>query len=324
MVLKVGWRKPRYSKDNYSIGILFTFDRLRNFSRLTIHANNYYPKKIYAFRSITIEFLQNNHSSSMITYDHQRDDQFEMARPIMIDLKHRIASQLKIHLYFDNNWILISEFTFDSLIIPSSPIIIQSSSIDFPIYLLICLSMLMIILILPIIIIFLLRNLFKKKKTYFTPINSSVSTASSDIDTSSSHHRYATIGSSPYTKLNPATTLLRSPLMIQLNHIEGICGNSAYSTQRSFAFNLDQNLFIPNDRIHIKNRIENRYQLLSGGEVLLNLLLIEIDFCFYFKIYQGDLQINQTLIPVNIRRLLPNVSIQSKYETLENYFFIII
>ena len=276
MILQVGWRKPRYSKDNYSIGILFTFDHLRNFSRLTIHANNYYPKKIYAFRSITIEFLNKNHSSSMIKYDHQRDDQFEMARPIMIDLKHRIASQLKIHLYFDGNWILVSEFTFDSLIIPFSPppVTIESSSIDVPIYVLIWISMIIIILIVPIIIIFLLQNFLRKKKSCFTPINSSVSTASSDIDTSSSHHRYATIGSSPYAKLIP-TTLLRSPLTIQSNHIEGICGNSAYNTQRAFAFHLDQNLFIPNDKIHIKNRIENRYQLLGGGEVIIRFYILK-------------------------------------------------
>ncbi len=280
LFLKVGWRKPRYSKDNYSIEILFTFDRLRNFSRLTIHANNYYPRKIYVFRSITIEFLNKNHSSSMLTYDHQRDDQFEMARPIMIDLKHHIASQLKIHLYFDSNWILISEFTFDSLIIPSPSIIIQSPSIHFSIYVLICLSMMMmIILILPIIIMFLIRNLLKNKKTYFTPINSSVSTTSSEIDTSSSHHRYATIGYSPYVKLIPTTNLLRSPLTIQQNHIEGICGNSSYSTQRSFTFNLNPNLFIPNEKIHIKNRIENRHQLLGGGEVWLNFLL-ERNRCF--------------------------------------------
>lgn len=244
----------------------------------------------------------------------------------MIDLKYHIASQLKIHLYFDSNWILISEFTFDSLIIPSSPIIIQSSSssIDFPIYVLICLSMIIIILILPIIIIFLIRNLLKNKKNYFTPIDSSVSTASSEMDTSSSHHRYATIGSSPYAKLISTTNLLRSPLTIQQNHIEGICGNSAYSTQRSFTFNLNQNLFIPNEKIHIKNRIENRHQLLGGGEVLLNLFLKEI--YFYFKIYQGDLQINQALIPVNIRRLLSNVSVQSKYkifrEIIENYLIV--
>jgi hypothetical protein len=67
---------------------------------MTIHANNYYPKKIYVFHSIRIEFL-NKGNSSFINYSNQHDDQFEMARPIMIDLKYHIASEIKIRLYFD-------------------------------------------------------------------------------------------------------------------------------------------------------------------------------------------------------------------------------
>jgi len=197
-----------------------------------------------------------------------------MARPIIIDLNNHIGSQLKIHLYFDNNWILISEFTFDSFIIPIN-LIHKSSSNSFSIYMIISiLILLIIILILPmIIILFLIRYLFKnKKKNSFTPINSSVSTTSSEMDSSSSHHRYATIGSeiissSPYAKLIPTTTLLRSSSIIQQNHIESICGNSMYSTQRSFTFNFNQNLFISNQKINIQRRIENQHQIIGGGEV---------------------------------------------------------
>jgi len=294
--LQVGWRRPRSAKHNYSIGILFKFDTLRNFSRLTIHANNYYPKKIYVFRSLTIEFL-NNKTSSFITYNNQRDDQFEMARPIIIDLDNHIASQLKIHLYFDSNWILISEMTFDSFIVPTNLFKIeQSPSTNFSIYIIICILTMIIILILAVILI-LIRRLFsnhsKTKKCYLTPIHnqtdSSASTTSSEIDMGSAHHRYATIESphsyivytngnisSPphYAKLLPTTTLLRSPSIIQQNHIEGICGNSTYGTQRLFTCNLNQNQFIPTDKINIKQRIENRHQILGGGEV--NMIYIYI------------------------------------------------
>ena len=200
----------------------------------------------------------------MITYHYQRDDQFEMARPIMINLQHHIASQLKLHCYFDGNWILISELTFDSVIIPVQAIR-PSPSIHLPTYLILCLAMMIIILILPIIILLLIRNLFKNSKHSFTPINSSVSTASSEMDSSSSHHRYATIRSTPYTKLTSTT------IGSTTNHIEGICGNSAYAAQRSFALNFNGNLFVSNERIQIKNRIENRYQLLGGGEVNIRL-----------------------------------------------------
>jgi hypothetical protein len=200
-----------------------------------------------------------------------------MARPIIIDLNYHIASQLKIHLYFDSHWILISEFTFDSFIIPIDRTIKSSStSIDISIYIIICLLIIMIILILPIIIILCTRNLFQNKKRYFTPINSSISTTSSEIDTSSSHHRYATIGpiqpngsiaSSPYAKLIPTTNLVRSPSIIQENHIESICGNSAYGTQRSFSFHFNENLFISSQKIQIIRRVENRHQMIRGGEV---------------------------------------------------------
>jgi len=179
-----------------------------------------------------------------------------MARPIIIDLNNHIGSQLKIHLYFDNNWILISEFTFDSFIINPINSNIKKQSNHFMIYIIICILIIIIILILPIIILFLIRYLFKKKN--FIPINSSVSTTSSEIDNNSSHHRYATIGSTPRSS---------SSSIIQQNHIEGICGNSVYSTPRSFLFNLNQNLFIQNERINIKKRIENRHQIIGGGEV---------------------------------------------------------
>ncbi|UJR14931.1 hypothetical protein I4U23_001913 [Adineta vaga] len=312
----VGWRRPRSAKQNYSIEILFKFDALRNFSRLTIHANNYYPKKIYVFRSVMIEFLYNE-NSTFLTYNHQRDDQFEMARPIMIDLKNQIASQLKIHFFFDSSWILISEMTFDSFIVPTQTSI-KTEQTSQSAFILICILMMIMIVIL-IIIIILIRSIIKnnsqKKNCYLSPIhnqtNSSASTTSSEIDGTSSHHRYATIGpihpysfsakrnntSPSYTKLLPttATTLVRSPTLIQQNHIEGICGNSTYGTQRIFTFDTSQHQFIPSHHVYITQRVENRHQIFGGGEI-----------CY------GNLQVNQSPIPITIRRLLPNASVQSK------------
>jgi hypothetical protein len=276
---------------------------------MTIHANNYYPKNIYIFRSVTIEFLNNNNNeflnnSSSITYSNQHDDQFEMARAIMIDLKNHIASQLKIRLHFDGNWILISEITFDSFIVPIQTVtstIITKTIIETPsekptyhfwIYIIVCLSTMVIILMLGAIILLIRRTLNDHKKLqkhYFTPIhnhtNSSTSTTSSDIDFNSTQHRYATIGpahpyllctngsitssvSPPhYAKLMPTTTLLRTPSLIQQNHVEGVCGNSAFSTQRLFTFDMNQNQFIPMHQINIKKRLESRKQIVGGGEV---------------------------------------------------------
>lgn len=278
---------------NYSVSIVFTFDTLRNFSRLTIHCNNYFPKHIYAFRAVTVEFLPNDphlHNASWITFDHPRDDQFEMARPIMIDLKHRVASQLKVHFYFDSSWLLISEVTFDSFVLPISTAnsAMSPSSVDFGLYLVLGLLIVAIILIV-VIIVLLVRCALKKKakmrKRYFTPMhnqtNSSVSTTSSEIDIASTQHRYATIASthpyllcnngsstsSYYTKAIPTTNLIRSPSLTQQHHIEGICGNSAFSTQRLFQLDLKENQCIPSHLIHLKQKIDNQHQSRAGGEV---------------------------------------------------------
>jgi len=301
----VGWRKSRSIKHDYPITLLFNFDTLRNFSRMTIHANNYYPKNIYAFRTVTIEFLNNdNLNSTIITHHQPHDDQFEMARAIMINLKNHIASQLKIRLYFDGNWILISEITFDSFIVPtitsslpsstSSSPSIRKSTYHFWIYVIVCFSTMAIILMFGAILLLIRRTINDQKKLrkhYFTPIhnhtNSSASTTSSDIDFTSTPHRYATIGPAHpyllctnntikststlaqphYAKLMPTMTLLRTPSIIQQNHIESICGNSAMSTQRLFTFDMNQNQFIPMHQITIKKKFELKKQIVQGGEV---------------------------------------------------------
>ena len=268
---------------------------MRNFSRITIHANNYYPKKIYVFQSVTIKFL-NNKNSSLITYKHQHDDQFEMARPIMIDLKHHIASKIKIRFYFHGNWLLISEITFDSFIVPTNINTMlqqptkskQTKAIHFSIYIIICISIIIIILLF-LMIAYIIGHLFNininDTKHYFIPnhnhTDSLASTTSSDIDIGSFQHRYATIGTiHPYitctngtistehcTKLVSTSSLLQSSSIIQQHHIEGICGNSSYGCERLLNFNLKQNQFIPTHKINIKQRIENRHQIRSGGEV---------------------------------------------------------
>lgn len=230
----------------------------------------------------------------------------------MIDLKYHVASQLKVRLHFDGHWILISEMTFDSFIVPSSappstPSTVASVQIEEKtiethssyqrwVYLIVSASTMAILLMLTAIIVLIRRTYNDQKKLrkhYFTPIHnqthSSASTTSSDIDFNSSQHRYATIGPAAasahpyllctngslassnghhYAKLMPTTTtLLRAPSHIQQQHIEGICGNSTYSTERIFNFDFNANQFIPMNQIEIKRKIECRQQLIGGGEV---------------------------------------------------------
>ena len=56
-----------------------------------------------------------------------------------------------------------------------------------------------------------------------------------------------------------------------------VCGNSAYGTERLLTFDLNRNQFIPSENINIKQRIDNRYQIIHGGEV--NIKRKSLMFC---------------------------------------------
>ncbi|CAF1013674.1 unnamed protein product [Didymodactylos carnosus] len=125
----VGWRDNHVDKK--PISIVFNFDYIRNFSRLTIHANNYYTNGVYVFRSAVIKFSrseQDYNNTPSLVYHHQRDENFDLARPVMIDLKYHVGSRIQLELYFDSNWLLISEVTFDSFIVGNIERVISISS----------------------------------------------------------------------------------------------------------------------------------------------------------------------------------------------------
>lgn len=109
----IGW-----SNDTSSyITIKFQFDSIRQINRVTIHTNNLFSKEILIFKTAVISFSkiddEKNYSNPII-YEHTRDDIFEIARPILIELNNQIAKYVRLDLYFDSKWLLISEITFDS------------------------------------------------------------------------------------------------------------------------------------------------------------------------------------------------------------------
>jgi len=109
----IGW-----SNDTSTyITIIFQFDSIRQINRVTIHTNNLFSKDILIFKTAIISFSTNNNGtnySNAIVYQHNRDDIFEIARPILIELNNHIAKFVRLDLYFDSKWLLISEITFDS------------------------------------------------------------------------------------------------------------------------------------------------------------------------------------------------------------------
>ncbi|CAF3991272.1 unnamed protein product [Rotaria sp. Silwood2] len=111
----IGWS----NETSTYITIKFQFDSLRQINRVTIHANNLFSKEILIFKTAIISFSKvddEKHYSNIIIYQHNRDDIFEIARPILIELNNHIAKFVRLDLYFDSKWLLISEITFDSQI----------------------------------------------------------------------------------------------------------------------------------------------------------------------------------------------------------------
>jgi discoidin domain receptor family protein 2 len=113
------------------ITIIFQFDSIRQINRVTIHTNNLFSKDILIFKTAIISFSTNNYGtnySNAIIYQHNRDDIFEIARPILIELNNHIGKFVRLDFYFDSKWLLISEITFDSQVYNESKEKIQKKS----------------------------------------------------------------------------------------------------------------------------------------------------------------------------------------------------
>ncbi|CAF3471573.1 unnamed protein product [Rotaria socialis] len=111
----IGWS----NETNSYITIKFQFDSIRQINRVTIHTNNLFSKEILIFKTAVVSFSKTDDEksySNAIIYEHTRDDIFEIARPILIELNNHVAKFVRLDLYFDSKWLLISEITFDSQI----------------------------------------------------------------------------------------------------------------------------------------------------------------------------------------------------------------
>ena len=111
----IGWS----NESNTHVTIIFQFDYLRQMNRVTIHTNNVFSKQISIFKTAVITFSLTGERTSYanaIMSEQNRDEIFEIARPILIQLNNHIAKYVRLDLYFDSKWLLISEITFDSQI----------------------------------------------------------------------------------------------------------------------------------------------------------------------------------------------------------------
>lgn len=108
----VGWRNMSHPNPT----LQFSFDSLRNFSSVSLHANNYYSSHVELFYSVEVMFsVEPGHYSPRVIQKFVQQDRLHPdARWITLDLEQRVAKYLKIRLRHRGRWILLSEVSFSS------------------------------------------------------------------------------------------------------------------------------------------------------------------------------------------------------------------
>ncbi|KAH3742236.1 hypothetical protein DPMN_048973 [Dreissena polymorpha] len=111
----VGWRNDTQDFQGPLI-ITFKFDQVRNFSKVFINCNNLFSKDVRVFKVALVYFSVggNLYQNSPVKYDFIRDDVVEYSRPVMIKLNNNMGQYVRLQLYFDAKWIMISEVQFIS------------------------------------------------------------------------------------------------------------------------------------------------------------------------------------------------------------------
>ena len=119
----IGWRNDSFAGAAAAAGsggacveISFKFDAVRNFSALRIVANNMFSKDVRVFRSARVAFSVGGvvYSSPPVVYDYMRDSLIEYFRPVVVPLLHGIGRYVRVQLFFDSRWMMISEVQFES------------------------------------------------------------------------------------------------------------------------------------------------------------------------------------------------------------------
>ena len=111
----VGWRNDTPFGEG-PIEIVFKFENVRNFSHVLIHCNNYFTKNVRVFKKAELYFSVGGvyFPEEPVKYEFQRDTVMDYNHEVDIDLKHNIGRFVKLKLFFDAKWMLISEVQFFS------------------------------------------------------------------------------------------------------------------------------------------------------------------------------------------------------------------
>ena len=110
----VGWKNESGYAD--PVEIMFTFDHVREFTEIRFHCNNYFSKDVRVFRKAEIEFSVGGvyYASAPVEFTYLKDTLIEYARPVLVRIPRKIGKYVRIKLYFEVRWIMLSEIHFES------------------------------------------------------------------------------------------------------------------------------------------------------------------------------------------------------------------
>ncbi|XP_019760683.2 epithelial discoidin domain-containing receptor 1 isoform X2 [Dendroctonus ponderosae] len=116
----VGWSSE--GRNGQPLEITVEFDGIREFNAVYLHANNMFTRNVQVFSKAEVWFSLdgNRYQPNPIKVEIASDRTRESARNVTIILKNKPARYIKLRLFFADQWILISEMAFESLLISNN------------------------------------------------------------------------------------------------------------------------------------------------------------------------------------------------------------
>ena len=111
----LSYQKHHSSINETPVIINFKFDGVRNFSEVRLHVNNDPSKHIRSFSRCRVEFsLDDSHwlSKHRVDFSGSPQKRVERARWIKVDLMGKLARYVRVALWFEDDWLMLSEVHF--------------------------------------------------------------------------------------------------------------------------------------------------------------------------------------------------------------------
>ncbi|XP_050425445.1 discoidin domain-containing receptor 2 [Adelges cooleyi] len=115
----VGWKNDTMGYGS-SVEMTFEFDSVRNFTALYMYSNNDFRQGVQVFSHAKAYFSVGGEHffPEPVSYTYPADTIMPEARNVTVKLHHRTGRFLKLQLFFANKWMLISEISFESVVLP--------------------------------------------------------------------------------------------------------------------------------------------------------------------------------------------------------------